>query len=116
MVVLVVVVGGDVFVSAVAVGGGDAWRTRWSGVGRCRALCLWGCAVVTCGDRSSVPVCVVSCVHHHHACLTVFGILLCVSFCLVGWCVDSRPTVMPRRRRFGAGWGVRHDTRRSCSL
>ena len=28
--------------AAVAVGVGDEWRTRWSGVGRCQALCLVG--------------------------------------------------------------------------
>ena len=120
---VVVVVGGDVFVSAVSGGGGGGGRGRMADmvVGRGAVsgvvsvgLCggdVWGplvgarvCCSLLCASSSS-------CVS-----LTVFGILLCVSFCLVGWCVDSRPTVMPDDDGVGAGWGVRHDTRRSCRV
>ena len=121
MVVLVVVVVGDVFVSAVSGGGGGGGRGRMADtvVGRGAVsgvvsvgLCggdVWGPLVGAC-------VCCSLCASHHHECLTVFGILLCVSFWLVGWCVDCRPTVMPDDDGVGAGWGVRHDTRRSCSV
>ena len=81
MVVLVVVVGGDVFVSAVAVG--DEWRTRWSGEGRCQALSLVGlCGGDVWGPLVGARVCCFLLCASSSSCvsLTVFGNLLCVSF------------------------------------